>query len=178
MKRSMNPSDGGRAGGSGSSGDNGKSGSLFDLIYSRSFIKFALVGVSGIVVNEILLIILQSKGMYFLTADAIAIEVSILTNFAMNDLWTFRDTRTGHFAVRLVKFNLLMLAGLVVNLVIVDIGTVYFGITPTIANLIGIGVAFFLRYALSVKYTWMRTERIEEGQPGPGTTTTTAPSVS
>jgi putative flippase GtrA len=177
MKRSMNPSDGRRADSS-SSGDSGKSGSLFDLIYSRSFIKFALVGVSGIVVNEILLIILQSQGMYFLTADALAIEVSILTNFAMNDLWTFRDTRTGHFAVRLVKFNLLMLAGLVVNLVIVDIGTVYFGITPTIANLIGIGVAFFLRYALSVKYTWMRTERIEEGQPGPGTTTTTAPSVS
>jgi dolichol-phosphate mannosyltransferase len=142
---------------------------LFDLIYSREFIKFALVGVSGIVVNEILLIILQSQGMYFLTADAIAIEVSILTNFVMNDLWTFRDTRTGHFTVRLVKFNLLMIAGLVVNLVIVDIGTIYFGMAPTIANLVGIGIAFLLRYTLSVKYAWMRTERIEEGQPAAGT---------
>jgi dolichol-phosphate mannosyltransferase len=123
--------------------------------------------VTGIVVNEGLLIVLQSKGVYFLYAGIVAIEISILTNFVMNDLWTFRDRRSGHFVVRLTKFNGLMLAGLVVNLVILDVGTVYFGIASAVANLIGIGVAFFLRYALSVKYAWMRTESIEEGKAAP-----------
>ena len=137
---------------------------FFTLPYFRSFIKFSVVGVTGIIVNEGLLIVLQSRGVYFLYAGIVAIEISILTNFVMNDLWTFRDRRSGHFAVRLTKFNVLMLAGLVVILVILDVGTVYFGIASAVANLIGIGVAFFLRYALSVKYAWMRTENIEVGK--------------
>src|ERR1035437_1531207 len=84
---------------------------FFTLPYFRSFIKFSVVGVTGIIVNEGLLIVLQSRGVYFLYAGIVAIEISILTNFVMNDLWTFRDRRSGHFAVRLTKFNVLMLAG-------------------------------------------------------------------
>lgn len=138
-------------------------GRFFTLDYYRPFIKFSIVGATGVVVNEGLLVLIQSMGVYFLYAGAAAIEISILTNFVMNDLWTFRDRRTGHFAVRLVKFNLLMLAGLVVNLAVLDVGTAYFGIASAVANLIGIGAAFFLRYVLSVKYAWMRIESVEEG---------------
>src|ERR1700730_10185470 len=103
-------------------------GRILTLSYFRSFIKFNIVGLTGVFVNEGLLIGLQSIGFYVLTASAIAIEVSILTNFLLNDLWTFRDRRSGHFAVRLAKFNLLMLLGLVVNILIVYAGTTYFGI--------------------------------------------------
>lgn len=129
----------------------------------RSFLKFSIVGATGVVVNEGLLIAFLSMGIYLLYASAAAIEVSILTNFILNDLWTFRDRRSGHFAVRLVKFNALMLVGLAVNLAVVDVGTFYFGIAAAIANLVGIGAAFILRYVLSVKYAWMRTESIEGG---------------
>jgi dolichol-phosphate mannosyltransferase len=142
----------------------GSKTSIFSRVYSHNFVRFGIVGAIGIVVNEGLLILIQSRGVYFLYAGAIAIEVSILSNFILNDLWTFRDRRSGHAAVRLAKFNALMLAGLVVNLAVLDVGTVYFGIAYTIANLIGIAAAFFLRYALSVKYAWMRVESIEEGQ--------------
>jgi dolichol-phosphate mannosyltransferase len=139
---------------------------FFDSAHFRQFIKFAIVGAIGVVVNEGLLILLQSKGVYLLTAGAVAIETSILSNFVLNDLWTFKDRRSGNAAVRLVKFNVLMLAGLVVNLVILDAGTAYLGIVYTVANLIGIAAAFFLRYALSVKYAWMRLETVEEGSAG------------
>ena len=80
---------------------------------SGHFIKFGIVGAIGIVVNEGLLILFQSMGVYLLYAGAVAIEISILSNFILNDLWTFRDRRSGSAAVRLVKFNVLMLAGLV-----------------------------------------------------------------
>jgi len=142
----------------------GRKASIFSLSRLHNFIKFGIVGAIGIVVNEGLLILIQARGVYFLYAGAIAIEISILSNFILNDLWTFRDRRAGHAAVRLAKFNALMLAGLVVNLAVLDVGTVYFGIAYTIANLIGIAAAFFLRYALSVKYAWMRVESIEEGE--------------
>jgi dolichol-phosphate mannosyltransferase len=138
--------------------------SLFSRAYRHHFTKFAIVGAIGVVVNEGLLILIKSTGVYFLTAGAVAIEVSILSNFVLNDLWTFKDRRTGSAAVRLVKFNALMIAGLVLNLAVLYAGVDYFGMAPEVANLVGIGAAFFLRYALSVKYAWMRLERIEEGQ--------------
>ena len=132
---------------------------LLTLEYYRSFIKFAVVGAIGVVVNEGLLVAIQSEGVYFLYAGAISIEVSILSNFVLNDLWTFSDRRTGSIAGRLAKFNALMLAGLVLNLAVLDIGTVYLGMASVLANLVGIIAAFALRYGLSVKYAWMKPEQ-------------------
>ncbi len=136
---------------------------FLSLDYYNSFIKFAVVGGIGVVVNEGLLLVLQGTGMYLLYASTIAIEVSILSNFFLNDLWTFKDRRSGRMASRLVKFNVLMLAGLVVNAAVLDVGVDY-GMSAAIANLIGIAVAFAVRYALSVRYAWMRTETIETGE--------------
>ena len=141
--------------------------SFLSLAYHHHFTRFAIVGAIGVVVNEGLLIAIKSTGVYFLTAGAVAIEISILSNFVLNDLWTFRDRRSGRADVRLVKFNALMLAGLVLNLAILYAGVDYFGMTPEIANLVGIAAAFFLRYALSVRYAWMRVESIEEGRAAP-----------
>jgi len=140
---------------------------IFSLSYLQHFIKFSIVGAIGVVVNEGLLILIKSTGVYFLTAGAVAIEISILSNFVLNDVWTFRDRRSGSAAVRLVKFNVLMLAGLVLNLAILYAGVDYFGMTAEVANLVGIAAAFLLRYALSVRYAWMRIERVEEARPAP-----------
>jgi membrane protein DedA with SNARE-associated domain/putative flippase GtrA len=134
-----------------------------NLEHVRNFIKFNIVGLTGIVVNEGLLIALTSAGIYYLYSSGIAIEASIISNFVMNDSWTFRHRRSGHAGVRFAKFNVLMLLGLVVNLAIVYVGTTDYGIHYAISNLVGIAAAFLLRYGLSVKYTWMKVEEIEEG---------------
>ena len=131
---------------------------VLTLDYWRSFIKFNLVGLSGVLVNEGLLLFLAQEGMYYLYGSAIAIEVSILSNFFLNDYWTFRDRRHGHIAVRLLKFNALMLVGLVVNLAILYAGSAYAGINYALSNLLGIAVAFLVRYWLSVKYAWIAKE--------------------
>lgn len=143
-----------------------------------SFVKFMIVGATGVVVNEGLLLAFQSWGIFLLYASAAAIEISILSNFVMNDLWTFKDRRSGHFAVRLAKFNALMLIGLVVNVAVVDVGTLYFGFAAAMTNLVGIGAAFLLRYALSVRYAWMRTESIEGATPEPSPVATPLPTKS
>jgi len=137
-----------------------------DLEHVRNFIKFNIVGLTGIVVNEGLLILLTAAGVFYLYSSAVAIEASIISNFVMNDSWTFRHRRSGHVGVRFAKFNVLMLLGLVVNLAIVYVGTTDYEIHYAISNLVGIGAAFLLRYGLSVKYTWMKVEEIEEGAPG------------
>jgi len=128
------------------------------LGYWRRFIKFNLVGLTGVLVNEGLLVLLVAYGAYYLSASAVAIEVSILSNFVLNDLWTFRDRRHGHVVTRLLKFNGLMLVGLAVNLAILYFGTDYLGINYALSNLAGIAVAFLVRYWLSVKYAWIKKE--------------------
>ena len=134
--------------------------------YWRRFIQFNLVGLSGIPVNEGLLALLVYGGAYYLYASAIAIEVSILSNFLFNDLWTFRDRRHGHAATRLLKFNGLMLIGLAVNLAVLYLGTDFMGINYLLSNLAGIAVAFLVRYWLSVKYAWIKKEEESVVPPG------------
>ena len=126
--------------------------------YWRRFIKFNLVGLSGVVVNEGLLVLLTSAGYYYVYASAIAIEASIITNFVMNDFWTFKDRRHGHIAARFAKFNGLMMIGLAVNLVILYVGTAFLGVNYAVSNLVGIGAAFLVRYWLSIRYAWIKKE--------------------
>ena len=69
-------------------------------------LKFVTVGGIGTLVNE---------GVFILTAHdvpiffslGLAIELSIIFNFMLNDVWTFKDRRVGSFIKRLVKFCLL-----------------------------------------------------------------------
>ena len=138
---------------------------VFSLDRWLSFIKFNIVGLLGVFVNEGVLLLLALGGVYYVYASALAIEVSIVSNFILNDLWTFRDRRHGHIAVRLLKFNGLMMIGLVVNLAILYVGTTYFQIHYAISNLIGIGAAFLVRYELSVRYAWIRKEEFSVEPP-------------
>ena len=131
---------------------------VLTLEYWKRFIKFNVVGLSGVVVNEGLLVLLASAGLYYVYASAVAIEVSIVSNFVFNDYWTFKDRRYGSTAVRALKFNGLMLIGLAVNLVILYVGTASLSINYAISNLVGIGAAFLVRYWLSLKYTWIKQE--------------------
>ena len=80
------------------------------------FVTFGLVGASGVFVN---------MGMLFVVADlckvdevyssALAIEVSIVWNFLLNNALTFKDknadARVG-FAARMLRYNLVGLLGL------------------------------------------------------------------
>ena len=122
------------------------------------FIKFNIVGLIGVGVNLGAFWLLQALGYYYVYASAGAIEISILSNFILNDFWTFRDRRHGHMTVRLVKFNGLMLVGLALNLAVLYALTEYAGLNSTISQLVGIGAAFLLRYWLSVKFAWIKKE--------------------
>lgn len=97
---------------------------LLDLIqkYSR-FLKFAAVGGSGVFVNlgayELLKAVLgMGQGTTSrLLAYAISVEISIITNFLLNDVWTFRDRlgESPRFMTRALRFHLVSLVGFFIN---------------------------------------------------------------
>jgi len=123
----------------------------------KRLIKFMLVGISGIVVNEGLLWLLWSIGLYYLIASLIAIETSIVSNFILNDMWTFRDRRVPGLWMtlrRLAKYNVVSWGTGMINWLVLLILSVFFGIDPLIANLVGIFVAFIGNFILSTLWAW------------------------
>ena len=81
---------------------------------SRRFAKFGAVGASGVVVNLGTLALLRRAGVHTNLASAIAIELSILSNFLINHLWTFGDRRDQGGATvgqHLLRFHLVSLGG-------------------------------------------------------------------
>ena len=81
----------------------------------RRFIKFCLVGASGVPVNLLctwlghrVLFASLDEGARKATAYLLGILISILTNFLLNDLWTWKDRQAArsHFLGRLLRFYL------------------------------------------------------------------------
>jgi dolichol-phosphate mannosyltransferase len=122
------------------------------------FLKFCLVGLSGVGVNEGLLWLLKEKAnLAYLGSAAIAIETSIITNFILNNFYTFRQRNepgAKAFFSRLMKFNMVSLVGLGINLGILGLFTEVFGINYLVSNLIGIAIAFIWNYLLNTWWTW------------------------
>ena len=60
----------------------------------RTFVKFCLTGLSGVVVNLGSFHILLELGVHKYLASPIAIEISVFSNFFINNYWTFGRPRS------------------------------------------------------------------------------------
>ena len=120
--------------------------------------KFISVGGSGILVNMGLLWLLKEQaGIPLVIASPISVESSIISNFTLNNFFTFRDRRslsTKSTVFRLFKFNLVSLVGLGINLGVLLFLTNVIGIYYLISNLCGILAASLWNYTLSTGWTW------------------------
>ncbi|MDJ0661550.1 MAG: GtrA family protein [Crocosphaera sp.] len=136
----------------------------FQLVMSwfsiDSFIRFALVGLSGIIVDLGVFAILQSLLSLPLIVSAIfSTEVAIINNFFGNDRWTFRDIYQEQQAItqqlrRFVKFNLICCLGLILNSLIVYWLVDQFAVNKYIAKMVAILCVTFFNFWLNIKLNW------------------------
>ncbi len=117
------------------------------------FLKFALVGLSGIVVNEFFAFVFHTFLPLYLVFIASA-EISILSNFILNHKITFESRVSIRQA--LPRYNLIALVGLVINVSTALYLSIF--VYYLLANLIGIIIAFVFNYILSEKYAWKSYE--------------------
>lgn len=123
---------------------------------NRRLAKFALVGLTGVLVNLALLAgLTELAGWHYLASATIAIEASIVSNFALNDAWTFRDRRYGPWWRRMVRFNLVSLLALAVNLGVLSLLTEGAGLHYVVAELVAIGVGFLANYQANLSWTYL-----------------------
>jgi putative flippase GtrA len=114
--------------------------------------RFCLVGGTGVAINTAVLYVLsRGLGLPLLVSSAMAVELAVLSNYLLNDRFTF-VTRRPSFR-RLAKFNITSLAGLSVNVMIVWLLTRH-GVYFLLANFVGIAVAVVVNYTFSVTWVW------------------------
>lgn len=116
-------------------------------------LKFVVVGITGVIINVGILSLLHTLGLTIPIAGAIAIESSILTNFAVNNAWTFRSKREGGLISRLLKYNLVTLLGAVINYAVLN-ALVLISVHYVFADLIGIALGFLANYLGSELFVW------------------------
>jgi dolichol-phosphate mannosyltransferase len=123
----------------------------------KRFLKFCVVGISGVGVNlGLSLLLYEALHVFYLLSSAIGIEVSILSNFTLNNFWTFGDKTSQTFLRRVIKFNLICVVGAIIQLLVLTILFKGFGIIYVVSNLIGIGAATLWNYGLNFAWTWGR----------------------
>lgn len=133
---------------------------LFDYIWKNRlrFLKFGLVGGSGVLVNMGMLYILSDlAGMILWASGALAIELSILTNFLLNNFWTWSDRRHTPFFHRLVKYHVsAAVAAFGVNWTLLMFLTKVVGLHFMLSNLIGIMAGLLVNFILSEHWTFKK----------------------
>jgi len=115
---------------------------------ANTFIKFLLVGGTGVVVNLGFFTMLLKMGINKYLASPIAIQVSIVSNFLLNNYWTFRSRNTADsIQVRGVKFNLVSLASLAISyLAFILLSVAFPHVHPALVQFLGIIPATLVNY--------------------------------
>jgi dolichol-phosphate mannosyltransferase len=99
------------------------------------FVKFAVVGFTGFLVNYLGLELLKRFGLSTYFATLLATEAAIISNFIFNNIWTFKDkiiTSIKDLFVQFVKFNFSSLFAVIVQPLIVAEASHLFGDTSLV----------------------------------------------
>ncbi len=127
-------------------------------IFNSRILKFAVVGFSGVGVNMGLLYLLTEyiKIMYPISS-IIAIEMSIISNFILNDLWTWRDRIKKKLFYRFSQYHISVgLTAILANWIILVLLTEIFNIYYLISNLIGISIGTLSNYIINDLWTFRK----------------------
>ena len=124
----------------------------------KDFIKYSIVGFSGLFVNLGSYIFLtRYLGMAEVVAPIISIETSLISNFLLNNFWTFRKRNLERALIsRLMQFHLVMGFTGIFNYLTFFLMFKIVMVNDILANLLGIGVAAILNYLINSNWTWKK----------------------
>jgi dolichol-phosphate mannosyltransferase len=138
----------------------------FSLWPMERFFRFCIVGFSGVFVDMGFLYLLSDPTTLawpLTRSKIIASELAIINNFLWNDLWTFGDIarrqpgKRQRFK-RLIKFNIICLAGLILNVLFLNLFFNVFHLNRYVANLIAIALVTVWNFWINLKLSWRVTE--------------------
>jgi dolichol-phosphate mannosyltransferase len=129
---------------------------------SAEFIKFLMVGASGVIVNlGLYWLLTRLAGMADYLAAPVAIEISILSNFFLNNVFTF-NKRNNQTSLRRKLFYYHIAAGIsgLINYAVFLSMNYGLGLWDMAANLCGITAGTFSNYVFNSRITWKREKNV------------------
>jgi dolichol-phosphate mannosyltransferase len=120
------------------------------------FLRFCLVGGSGVVVNMGVLWALATRGVHYIAAGIAGTALAVTSNFLLNDAFTWRDRKSpswGAKADRYWRYWVVAGASSVIQIGVLFLLTTI-GIPYLVSNLIGIGTATAWNFRMNSGWTW------------------------
>ena len=129
----------------------------------KRLVQFGLVGLSGVGVNwGTFWLLTRMAHLVDLAAIPLAVGASIITNFILNDIWTFRDKRVARIDATLSrawKFALVSLGATAIYYAIYTPLTDLLHVYDLAAYALAIAVGTIWNFSVNVLWTWRtRTE--------------------
>ncbi len=122
---------------------------------TQRFQKFATVGVVGLGVSQLgLLLFHEFLGIQVKPASAVAISLSMIFTFFLNEAWTWRDRGTGRVVSRAMSYIPINTGGILINWAILNYLLDRFSVHYLLANIIGAAAAAAWNFSLNNKITW------------------------
>jgi len=132
---------------------------IFSLLYrspkDRRFFVFMCVGLSGVVVNLIVYdIFVKIFSVNVLLSGIISASTAVVTNFILNDKYTWSEQKNDQRHQRLIKYIIVSSIGIAVNALILALLFYGFSLNYLLSNISGIVIASILNFKLNDIWTW------------------------
>ena len=96
---------------------------LYDVRERNRFLKFAVVGIIGAVVDfGIANLLVYAFSVNLVLAGTISFVCAIISNFTWNRLWTYPDSRSKSVVSQFVQFSVISVMGLAIRVPILKFG--------------------------------------------------------
>ena len=131
-------------------------GLLYLAYHKRTFVKFAVVGLSGTIVDySTYFLLTRSFKLSPLQANPLSVELAIIWNFTLNHLWTFSG-RGSHRALykKFLAFQTVSFGGLMLSQMQVLVYTHYLLIFDLVSKLLTLPVVAVFNYFVNNRWTF------------------------
>ncbi|MFX4301507.1 glycosyltransferase [Alicyclobacillus tolerans] len=133
---------------------------LRDSPEDRRFYLFCLVGASGVILNQIIYISLLHLKLNVIVSSIIAAGLVLISNFLLNDRFTWNDSLASHKAKRFLRFAAISLIGIAINEAVLASLVYFLGVHYILGNLTGIAIATLWNFIINHKVTWQMNRSI------------------
>ena len=120
--------------------------------------RFVVVGAAAAAVQMLLLwLFVDTAGLNYLLGATIAIELTIILTYVLNNAWTFKasqNTGITEYLVGLMKTNVVRGTAIPLQLGVLYLLVEFQSITYLVANAVAIVVSGIYRYVLDARWTW------------------------
>ena len=123
----------------------------------RQFVKFGIIGIVNTLINlGCLYIFTEFFKIYYILSAVLAFLVAVTNSFVLNKIWTFKEKIYEDTSKKYVKFMIISVTALLVNLAILYFFTEFLHLHYLISQIIATGTNLIINFLGSKLWTFKK----------------------